>query len=318
MERFDDLTRAMARPHSRRSVLKAVGVAAAGATAATLLKPFRGQAAVCPAGVATCGSGCCQKGESCSDPSTGCCCPAGTTPCGQTCCSKGIACVDSGSGVCGCPAGTTSCGSAGNLTCCNKGKACGDASCQPVSNFSSNVNKVCSPPCSTGTVLFTDDFNSDVEGPYCGVAPAGWSLNPSDGNVDIFNPLDGASSGNVLDLDGSPNICGGDGVPLVSLKNPITIVQGRTYTACFRLGTNPFPGVPGGVDINSATVSFGPTGNQVSNTYTKQPSQKGTYTNESLRFVATANGTAQLTFQELGPSDRGGITVDTVTITEQP
>ncbi len=312
-ERFDDFTRTMAAPHSRRSVLKAVGVAAVGATAATILKPFRGQATVgCPTGAPACGQGCCQKGETCSNPSTGCCCPAGTTPCGDTCCSKGIACVDSGAGICGCPARTTPCGSAGNLTCCGTGKACGDASCQPVGNFSTNVNKRCNA-CATGTVLFTDDFNNDQVGD-CKFSLVNWNLSPN-GEIDVFNPLDGASSGNVLDLDGSPNLCGGtDGVPVVSLKTPITLVQGRTYTACFRLGTNPFPGVPGGVDINSAVVNFGP----VNNTYTKQPSEKGTYTNESLRFVAAANGSAQLTFQEVGPSDRGGITVDTVTITEQP
>jgi hypothetical protein len=150
----------------------------------------------------------------------------------------------------------------------------------------------------------------DLLGPEHGLLLSVWD-NPV--RHDVLHPLDGAASGNVLDLDGSPNNCGGDGVPLVSLKTPITVVQGRTYTACFRLGTNPFPGVPGVIDVNTATVNFGP----VSNSYTKPPSAKGSYTNESLSFVASANGTAQLTFQESGPSDRGGITVDTVTITEK-
>jgi hypothetical protein len=169
-------------------------------------------------------------------------------------------------------------------------------------------------------VVFTDDFNSDGTGAYCGFAPAGWSLNPSTGNVDVF-PAPGAS-GQAVDLDGSPNSCGGgDGVPAMSLATPITVVAGRTYTVCFRIGTNPSPFQPGGVllraandpDINTATVTFGP----VSNSYTKQPNQVGSFTTESLSFVAAANGTAQLTFQEVGPSDRGGIVLDTVTITEQ-
>jgi hypothetical protein len=298
----------MAGSHPRRSVLKMMGAAFAGATAATIFKPFRSDAAVCPAGAPTCGSGCCLKGETCSDPASGCCCPAGTTPCGTTCCTKGIACYDSGRGVCGCPSGLTPCGTAANLTCCDKGKACGDASCQPVSNFSSNVNKKCNQ-CGLGTVLFLDDFNSDSQG-NCVTSLTNWTLQTG-GNVDVF-AFTGAS-GNAVDLDGSPNICGGNGVPLVSLKTPITIVAGRTYTACFRIGTNPSPFNPTQPDVNTVTVNFGP----VSNNYTKLASQAGSYTTESLSFVATANGTAQLTFQEVGPSDRGGVVLDTVTITEQ-
>jgi hypothetical protein len=160
-------------------------------------------------------------------------------------------------------------------------------------------------------VLFTDDFN-DVVASDCkmGTDIPNWTIAPG-GNVDVFAAP--GASGNVVDLDGSPNECGGNGTPPFSKTTPITVVQGRTYTACFRIGTNPFPGVPGGVDVNKATVTFGP----VSHTYTKQPSAQGNYTTESLSFVASANGTAALTFQEVGPSDRGGITVDTVTVTEQ-
>jgi hypothetical protein len=119
--------------------------------------------------------------------------------------------------------------------------------------------------------------------------------------------------GNVVDLDGSPNQCAGNGTPLFSKTVPITIVQGRTYTACFRIGTNPSPFSPTQPDVNTATVTFGP----VSNSYTKPASQKGSYTTEVLSFVASANGTAPLTFQEQGTSDRGGITIQSVTITEQ-
>src|SRR3954452_13258961 len=121
-EQFDDIARAMAGARSRRSVLKMMGVAALGAAATTVLKPFRSDAAVCPAGAPACGSGCCQKGETCSDPSSVCCCPGGTTPCGTTCCTKGVACVDAKSSTCGCPSGTTPCGSGASLTCCGKGK----------------------------------------------------------------------------------------------------------------------------------------------------------------------------------------------------
>jgi hypothetical protein len=104
-ERFDDLTRAMAVPHGRRSVLKMFGAAAGGAVVASVLKPFRGSATVTCSGPSNIGS----------SP-----CAAGTTPCGPCCCQKGIACLDSTNGVCGCPSGTTPCGSA----CCQKGTAC--------------------------------------------------------------------------------------------------------------------------------------------------------------------------------------------------
>jgi hypothetical protein len=106
-ERFDDLTRAMAAPHSRRGVLRMFGVAAAGAAAATVLKPFRASAVPAP---------------SCSGPTNvgASPCAAGTTPCGPCCCKAGIACLNRARGVCGCPSGTTPCGTA----CCKSGVAC--------------------------------------------------------------------------------------------------------------------------------------------------------------------------------------------------
>jgi hypothetical protein len=55
----------------------------------------------------------------------------------------------------------------------------------------------------------------------------------------------------------------------------------------------------------------------VSNNYTKQASDAGSFTTESLSFVASGNGTAALTFQEVGPSDRGGIVLDLVQVTEK-
>jgi hypothetical protein len=109
-ERFDDMSKAMAGAHSRRSVLKILGGAAGAAVAATVLKPFRGDAIP-----VTC------TGPTNVGPSP---CAAGKTPCGPCCCKAGIACVDASRGVCGCPSGTTPCGSA----CCQKGTACANPS----------------------------------------------------------------------------------------------------------------------------------------------------------------------------------------------
>jgi hypothetical protein len=161
----------------------------------------------------------------------------------------------------------------------------------------------------TGTVIFTDDFNNDPAS-NCLFGLTNWVLS-TNGEVDVFNPGPPAS-GQVVDLDGSPNQCGGDGTPAMSLRTPITLVAGRTYTAQFVLGNNPSPFNPTQPDVNVVTVYFGP----VSGTYTKQATDQGSYTTETLTFSAAANGSAQLTFEEQGPSDRGGVTLDTVTITE--
>lgn len=109
-ERFDGLARAMAAGHSRRSVLKMMGAAAAAATAATVLKPFRSDAVP-----VTC------SGPTNVGPSP---CGVRTTPCGPCCCETGIACLDATNGVCGCPIRSTPCGSA----CCQKGTACANPS----------------------------------------------------------------------------------------------------------------------------------------------------------------------------------------------
>jgi hypothetical protein len=163
-ERFEELTRATASGMSRRGLLKMIGTAVAGATAATVLKPFRGQAvapsqcapglAVCgdgccgrgegcinpanatcgcdPSHNVICGGGCCLKGETCSDAASVTCCCKGQTPCGISCCHKGVACIDRAEGLCGCPKGTTSCGSGANLRCCPAGKSCStESGCVP-------------------------------------------------------------------------------------------------------------------------------------------------------------------------------------------
>src|SRR5213593_4018248 len=98
-ERFEDLTREFAsQPTSRRAILKILGAALGAVGAATVLRPWRGEAVTC-AGPTTIGA----------SP-----CAAGTTPCGPCCCNKGVACLHPTNGVCGCPAGTTPCGDA----CC--------------------------------------------------------------------------------------------------------------------------------------------------------------------------------------------------------
>lgn len=137
-EGFDDFTRAMGRNTSRRGVLKMLAGSIAAGAAVTILRPFRGDAAVCPPGGAPCGSGCCAKGESCSDPATACCCPKGTAPCGKSCCNKGVACLDSVNSICGCPKGTTPCGTGSNLRCCPAGTAC-SPTCPLASSFTTSV-----------------------------------------------------------------------------------------------------------------------------------------------------------------------------------
>jgi hypothetical protein len=159
-KRFDDLSRSLAGSTSRRGVLKLMGAAVVGGTAAAVLRPFHAGGAVCGSGTTPCGTGCCPAGVACVDPATnkcgcpagrapcgshccpnkgdfcafatpgGCdaCCPRGTTGCDRFCCDAGVACVRDGLGnkVCGCAAGTTSCidSGSGQLKCCPGGQAC--------------------------------------------------------------------------------------------------------------------------------------------------------------------------------------------------
>ncbi|MCU1450195.1 MAG: hypothetical protein JWP02_2365 [Acidimicrobiales bacterium] len=159
--------------------------------------------------------------------------------------------------------------------------------------------------------MFTDDFLQERSGD-CVKTLANWNIG-TNGNIDVVASWAG-SSGQVVDLDGSPNNCGGDGVPPISLKTPITLIAGRTYTASFKISTNPSPFHPGGqaADVNTMTVNFGP----ASGTFTKQPTDNTSFTTETLSFVAASAGTAPLTFQMVGPSDRGGIILDRVDVFE--
>jgi hypothetical protein len=146
-ERFDEFSRtAAARQVPRRHLLRMAGVALAGATAATLLKPFKAEASctfTCADGAAECGGFCCAKGESCSQTAGACCCPKRTTPCGEHCCSAGVACIDASQSICGCQAGTTPCGTGVSLTCCPAGTACTSGCPTPSGNF---VGATCHSP----------------------------------------------------------------------------------------------------------------------------------------------------------------------------
>lgn len=146
---FDELSRALARPRSRRTALKAIGVSVAAGVGAVIVKPFRADAA-CPAGTTACGQYCCSAGTTCvnrstgkcgcasgytacgkgcckgtcTDPANSCCCEAGTTPCGSACCRKGVECYDKSQSVCGCPSGTTPCAHNNVLMCAPAGVSC--------------------------------------------------------------------------------------------------------------------------------------------------------------------------------------------------
>jgi hypothetical protein len=181
---FDQLSRKLAGPVSRRGVLKAAGVALAGAVATTVLKPFRAEAALtqqecevglgpgvsacgdtccargqtcldaansrcsCPAGTQQCGSSCCRA--ACSSSGASCCCRTGQTPCGANCCDKGVACLDQSAGLCGCPPGKTPCGSGANLKCCAPGQSCAaNAGCGPANAYGPCC-KSYQAPCTAG------------------------------------------------------------------------------------------------------------------------------------------------------------------------
>jgi hypothetical protein len=210
---FESLSRSMAQPTSRRGVLKMMGGALVAGAAATVLKPFRADA-VCPAGAPSCGSGCCAKGETCSDPSSTCCCPKGTTPCGTSCCNAGVSCANRATGLCGCPAGYTPCGSGTNLTCCPAGQACSSGCPTATSLASRSVAKTCGvtcpapsdicsiPPCAANSncVCFGGGICGDVRGLVCVQSP-------------LCGPNGECASGFVCILSGDccgphgPNLC---------------------------------------------------------------------------------------------------------------
>jgi len=121
-ERFEDISRALARPMARRGALRMVGATLAAGVAAVVVKPMTADAAVCTSGQTVCGRKCCDAGSACTKP--GCCCPRGTASCGNKCCAHGVGCVDARHSICGCQPGTTPCGTGRNLRCCPAGSSC--------------------------------------------------------------------------------------------------------------------------------------------------------------------------------------------------
>ena len=101
--RFDELARSLARGRTRRSLLRAGGLAAGAAVAATVV-PDGAAAALRPGGAICRKPGDCVSGV-CTPDATGrgrCACEEGATPCTpSTCCAAGQVCVD---GVCRVPA----------------------------------------------------------------------------------------------------------------------------------------------------------------------------------------------------------------------
>lgn len=146
-DRFEEFTKELGRTPTRRGVLKGIGVAVAGGVAATVLKPFRGEAVTsCPDGKGVCGTACCDAGAPCASAQRSCCCGTGQTACGTACCVAGVSCADKANSICGCPAGRAPCGTGFNLKCCAAGTACSstNATCLPVANFNTTA-KTC--PC---------------------------------------------------------------------------------------------------------------------------------------------------------------------------
>src|SRR4051812_40605979 len=126
-----------------------VGGAVVGATAATVLKPFRAHGQTeCPPNKVEC--------------SAGCCCKAGLTPCGDNCCPSGLICANAATGRCGCDPSirtfcgqgccnkTDTCSDPATVTCCCKGDTpCGTSCCKPGVACINKAQGLCG--CPTGT-----------------------------------------------------------------------------------------------------------------------------------------------------------------------
>jgi Cys-rich repeat protein len=208
---FDQLSRMLAQPKSRRTALKAIGASVGATVSAVVLKPFRaGAIPACPTGSTACGPHCCSSGTVCLDQSTGrcscaagysacgsgccmgtcvdpansCCCDKGTTPCGAACCQKGVACYDASSSLCGCPAGTTPCSQSGVLTCAPKGQTCAGGPWPPPNTQTKSCAgcKTFNTACASGSECCSG-VCSVAKGGFCGCAsdsdcPSGFVCDP--------------------------------------------------------------------------------------------------------------------------------------------
>lgn len=125
---FDDVSRVIGSPVSRRKMLSLVGSAVGGAMFASLGLRATAFGAQTPENTAKCGPHQKACGKNCCDPDRVCvegiCCPPGQTNCNGKCC--GGTCTD---GVC-CGKESHYCGGAccpDGIVCCN-GKCCGSKS----------------------------------------------------------------------------------------------------------------------------------------------------------------------------------------------
>jgi hypothetical protein len=154
--RFDGWARALAKHHSRRSLLRSTAAAAAVALAAGWRKEAASRTSgsrpriapppppACPDGTEICDGDCCALGESCcggtccpgvchqdvccsgdAQPCAGGCCDPGTVCCGSVCCADPSLCSASGARCC--PVGTAVCGE----DCCASADQCCGGECCP-------------------------------------------------------------------------------------------------------------------------------------------------------------------------------------------
>ena len=173
--RFDDLTRALSAPASRRAALRGLAGAALGAVAAAL---GRDEAAATHTVCRHHGKPCRRAAQCCSGRCTAagvCKCPTGTTKCGSTaCCPAGQTCVngvcqaactpncagrncggDGCNGSCGTCTHPQTCGGGGTPGVC--GGVCG--ACDPATQF---CNQFGSCECKVGFPNHCGTFGADL------------------------------------------------------------------------------------------------------------------------------------------------------------
>jgi hypothetical protein len=155
-------------------------------------------------------------------------------------------------------------------------------------------------PClahATGTVIFSDNFDSDLTG--LDVTPAGWSIS-NGGTVDTL-PSGSyfqcfGNAGNCVDLDGTSGKSG-------DLVSPtLLLTAGETYTATFELSGNQRFSQTDVVAVNFGTASA---------SYSVTASTP--FTLESISFDPLTTGTYNLSFLDNSSDDVGAI-LDNVTV----